>query len=583
MKTLNTSTLKRIHTMASTPQPQVGGVTATATRSASVSNNAKQAIVEGLSIATADGSMLLKNARLAVQLGRRYALIGPNGCGKSTLLQAIHDGLAGWPACLSTVLVSQENVWSGSSLTLLQVLIDARATALHRPQLEAERGALQAHLDSDELVSAAAVERLGDLQTMIDAIDGPEAQREARAVLEGLGFPQADAPASTLSGGWRQRLALARALFICPDVLLLDEPSNHLDLPSLLWLTEWLAAPKGRAVVTALIVSHDPHFLQAVSTDTLSLEGGAIVHTAGPFEAFLSRQAQRARRDEALLAAAETKDAKIAASRRQQRRMAEAHAQSTAHKKEHDPHAIRALNGAASRGQQKAATANAQRRKVASERVLRTEDGDSLNAAEARERVAARQAQERHLAFRFDAAPSLGPRTDLIRFDAVTLARQNKAAAAAAAATVLSDVTLAVASQARIAIMGGNGVGKSTLLAALEACDGAEDGIQVTGGNASRQNHLRIAHMRQNHLEQLESQLDVTITQHVISSNSDCSELHARHLLGAVGLGGNALANRTIRQLSGGERTRLIMAAVILPSRPHLLLLDEPTKCVAPR
>ena len=610
----------------------IEGYTVTAnSRSTAGSENAKQAIVDGLCLSTADGVTLLEDARLAIQLGRRYALVGQNGCGKSTLLQAIAEGqLRAWPRALTTVLVSQEVVWTGQPVTLLQSLLDARSSALRRDELESERDAIQALLDQEDRSGPGAasghvgggaciaidekVERLGDLLSLIDAMEGPEAEREARAILAGLQFAEPAAQVSTLSGGWRQRLALAQALFVRPDVLLLDEPTNHLDLPSLLWLTAFLTGGTAAAGEgpTAIIVSHDPHFLQSVSTDVLSMEAASLIHTAGPYNSFVARSEQRARRDLALSAAAELREAKIAASRQQQMRMAEAHAQHTACRKAQDPHSSFAVNLVASRGQNKAATANAQRRKAASERVLRTGEGESLNVAEARERVEARRALTRTLAFRFDASPPCaGPHANLIAFDGVSLARDG--------VVVLSHVTAAVASHARIAILGANGAGKSTLLMALESCDGlacggtgtstrgggagsgvgggggAADGsgaagtagggaaaaggggVEAVTGNATRQNHLRIAHLQQNHLEQLEGYLDLTTTQHVIEQTGGCTELHARHLLGAVGLGGPHLAHRSIRQLSGGERTRLVMASVILPSRPHLLLLDEPT------
>ena len=559
---------------------------------------AEHAHVEGLTIAAADGVTLISDARLAVQLGRRYALVGPNGSGKSTLLQAIADGaVPGWPTSMTTALVSQD-VMPGGSSSLLQNMLDAKAAALRRSDLEAERSALEEELANEpapEAVEAKAT-RLGTIYALLDTMAGPEAEREALTILSGLQFPSAEALASQLSGGWRQRLALAQALFVRPDVLLLDEPTNHLDLLALPWLVEHLITRRASTIV----VSHDPHFLSLVSTDTLSLEGGGLVHTAGPYDAFLTRREQRARHERGVLAAAEVKEAKLEACRRQQERAELAHIQTTCRALERDPHAARAMRANADRVQGKQsrwpepAAKLAPAKKLAAPIVMSARCGwtkEKLSATDAKERVLARQAQERTLVFRFHAAPSLGHH-DLVRVDGVTLGRGG--------VPILRDLTLHVSPRARIAILGTNGSGKSTLLEALglggrgdesvrasphskgrsistdEIAPAAEDAVQTTAGEVTRHPHVRVACMHQDHLETLQPHLEKTSVQYVAES-AVCSELHARHLLGAVGLGGNHLAQRRLRELSGGERTRLVMAVEILPTQPHLLLLDEPT------
>ena len=219
--------------------------------------------VEGLTLATSDGATLIRNARLAIMPGRRYALVGPNGSGKSTLLQAIADGaVQGWPESLSVALVAQDIDVAPHSL--LQNMFDAKAAALRAADLEAERDTLEAELDakgpaSDGALGPAAAKaacRLGEIEALLDAITGPEAERDARAILAGLQFPDASASASALSGGWKQRLALARALFVRPDVLLLDEPSNQLDLIALRWLGDHLTTATASSP-TRTTITHD--------------------------------------------------------------------------------------------------------------------------------------------------------------------------------------------------------------------------------------------------------------------------------------------------------------------------------------
>ena len=358
---------------------------------------ASYALIEALTLCTADGTTLLTDTRLLVHKGRRYGLIGANGSGKSTLLQAIADGaMPGWPSSLTTALVAQETV--PATLTLLQALFEARGKALGRAGLEAERMALEAALEADGGSPDAAnakAERLGEIEVQLDSIDGPVAEREARAVLAGLQFEEAEAPAAQLSGGWRRRLALAQALFVCAEVLLLDEPTNHLDVAALTWLSKHLNATQA----TALIVSHDPHFLSSVTTDTLCLEGGAIEHTSGPYEDYVTRRERRARHDYGLLAAADVKEARIAAATRAHQRTEQAHVHSTARQLEKQSQSAMAILAAQSRGQLKATTGLAQRRKATAERTLRTDEGERLSAAEAKARVHERHALERSLAF----------------------------------------------------------------------------------------------------------------------------------------------------------------------------------------
>lgn len=565
------------------------------------------ALIEGLTVATPDGKTLIRDSRLAVHTGRRYALVGPNGAGKSMLLQAIADGaVPGWPvATLSTALVCQDQDVAVRAVSAQQSLLDARASFLDRDGLVAERQKLEAELDDSTGGSSSTsgdtsswierkAKRLGEIDAALEAMEASEAKREARAILVGLQFPSTDGFVSELSGGWRQRLALAQALFIRPDVLLLDEPTNHLDIAALRWLTEHLLESNA----TALIVSHDPHFLTLVSTDTLCLEQGGIQHTAAPYETFLSLREQRARRDQGVLAAAEAKEAKLQSMIKQQERTERAHMSATCQVLERDPHVARAVRVNADRAQSKqqaAVSKTALEKKLATPLVQSARCGwtsEKLSAADAKERVMARQAasEERACPWRFAAALPIGSHNS-VRLEGVTLGRGSKA--------VLGALDLCVGSRARVAIIGANGVGKSTLLEALqgdavtgparaagcgltiaslptELAEDDNDTVQTLGGVVTCAGRLRVAVVHQDHHEQLRGHLDRLSWQYV-AERAACTELRARHLLGAVGLGGNHLAFRTIRELSGGERTRLVFAVEILAVQPHLLLLDEPT------
>ena len=168
------------------------------------------------------------------------------------------------------------------------------------------------------------------------------------------------------------------------------------------------------------------------------------------------------------------------------------------------------------------------------------------------------------LSFAFTAAPSLGRDAPLVRFDGVDVERPGCGA-------VLRGVTLSVGARARIAVLGPNGVGKSTL---VEALVGGETAVALAG-TIGRHAHLRVAYVRQHHLGQLEPYLDQSSTRYVMAKVAGASELDARRLLGSVSLGRHAA--QPVGVLSGGERLRLIMAAEVLPCHPHLIVMDEPT------
>ena len=544
--------------------------------------------MEGLTLATSDGETLISESQLAVHRGRRYALVGPNGSGKSTLLQAIADGaLPGWPTRMTTALVSQEG--AASKISVLQSLLEAKASALHLTVFIEEAKRLETELDDD---TQGAIElkanRLGEIHAMIEAMTGPQAERKAHAILAGLQFPSAEIMASELSGGWRQRLALAQALFIQPDVLLLDEPSNHLDMLALRWLVDHLLTTKS----TALVVSHDQHFLKAVSTDTLSIESETLVHTAAPYDIFLNLREQRGRRDQGVLAAAEAKEAKLQAIAKQQELDERAHARSMSSQVGRDPHFARAARVAADRGQTKQAVASkaAIGKKLSVPIVQSARCGwsaDKVSAAEVKERLLARQSLERSLPLYFNAATPLGHKV-CIQLDDATLGRAGTA--------VLGGLNLRVGERARIAILGANGVGKSTLLEALKGHGDVSTApanwargqtivqppsvdsrvVETIKGEVSRHGRLRVAFMSQHVADEMEADLDTACWEY-LAKRLACTELRARHLLGAVGLGGSHIAHRALRNLSGGERTRMIFASEILPMQPHLLLLDEPT------
>ena len=232
---------------------------------------------------------LFSGLTLNLTAGDRIALIGPNGSGKTTLM----DILAGEMAPDTGSVSRQRNVTLGylkqepDSFTgkpLLQEVLDAGSEV---NALVDEIAAVQDVLSSeaDPVQQGYMLERLGKLDMELEAAGGNDREHEAKAVLSGLGFKQADflRPMSEFSGGWVMRAGLARILFRKPNLLLLDEPTNHLDLDANLWFEKYLASFQGGVLVT----SHDRAFLNQTATKVLAIEPDEVMLHRGNYDAYL--------------------------------------------------------------------------------------------------------------------------------------------------------------------------------------------------------------------------------------------------------------------------------------------------------
>jgi ATPase subunit of ABC transporter with duplicated ATPase domains len=219
------------------------------------------------------GQLLLDNAELNISYGTRYGIIGRNGIGKSVLLRAIssREGpFACIPTWYSILHVEQEIV--GDERSPLEVVLASDRERLwlvqeaKRLEAEAERkdaavtAGNEAEEDSDEDEEDFQRYDLKDIYERLREIEAHKAESRASAILSGLQFDDAEMrskPSKEYSGGWRMRISLARALFMTPELLILDEPSNHLDLSAAVWLEHYLSSYKK----TLLLVSHDESML----------------------------------------------------------------------------------------------------------------------------------------------------------------------------------------------------------------------------------------------------------------------------------------------------------------------------------
>ena len=224
-----------------------------------------------LNLALMRGTRLLyKGASLTAAPGERVGLVGPNGCGKSTLFAAVlgdlspEDGEIDAPASDRIAHVAQSFV--AENVTTLEFVLSG-----HAPLVAAREALRTAEASGDEMALAAAHAQLAEVN------EGAVAA-QARTILVGLGFSQADGERLVydFSGGWRNRIALARALMRPADLLLLDEPTNHLDIDSLIWLENWLRHVES----TVVIISHDREFLDRAVSTIWSIEDGTITQAA---------------------------------------------------------------------------------------------------------------------------------------------------------------------------------------------------------------------------------------------------------------------------------------------------------------
>ncbi|KAF9808804.1 hypothetical protein IEO21_07732 [Rhodonia placenta] len=240
---------------------------------------------------------ILSGASLTLAYGRRYGLIGRNGVGKSTLLRHIAMRDVPIPSHITILFVEQEIV--GDDTTALESVLKADVWRDILMREEAELNAKLADLEAEgddrrfEDAREEAQTRLTEVHTRLAEMEAESGPARAAALLAGLGFSETDQqrPTKAFSGGWRMRLALARALFVKPALLLLDEPSNHIDLNALAWLEDYLQTWPG----TLLVVSHDRAFLDAVATDIVHMHSGRLDYYKGNFTQFYSTKSERDR------------------------------------------------------------------------------------------------------------------------------------------------------------------------------------------------------------------------------------------------------------------------------------------------
>jgi ATP-binding cassette subfamily F protein 3 len=369
---------------------------------------------------------------------------------------------------------------------------------------DAERSALLAEVENP----ATAPERLAELHDRLLTIEADAAPARAAAILSGLGFSTEwqGRAMSSFSGGWRMRVALAAVLFSQPDLLLLDEPTNHLDLEATLWLEQYLQKFPG----AVLLVSHDRQLLDRAVEAIAHLDGGKLTLTPGGFAEFIRIKTERAL---------------------QQGRAAEKAAEARAHMQSF----VDRFRAKASKARQ------AQSRIKALERMPQIES----------------VVEDKATRFEFPAPNALAP--PMLSLDGVDIGYDGKA--------VLNGVSLRIDMEDRIALLGTNGNGKSTLAKLLAGR------LAPLRGRQFRTGQLRVGYFAQHQEEDLIA--GETPYEHLSRALPKATPPQVRAQAARFGLDADRV-NTKVGAMSGGERARLLLALATRDA-PHLLILDEPT------
>ncbi|KAK9469150.1 P-loop containing nucleoside triphosphate hydrolase protein [Lipomyces arxii] len=451
------------------------------------------------------GKVLIQDSTLELNYGRRYGLLGENGCGKSTFLRAIAAREYPIPEQIDIYLLNEPA--EATEFSALEYVVREAEHELKRLEQMAE-DILEADGPESQI--------LEELYERIESMDPTTFEARASLILRGLGFTNTTIKKMTkdMSGGWRMRVALAKALFVKPSLLLLDDPTAHLDLEACVWLEEYLK----RFDRILVLVSHSQDFLNGVCSNMIDMRMKKLLLYGGNYDSYVKTRSEQ-----------ETNQMK--AYNKQQEEIA---------------HIKKFIASAGT-------YANLVRQAKSRQKIL-----DKMEADGFIEKVV----PDKVFSFQFAEVDKLPP--PVLSFDDVTFSYSGNSED-----NLYEHLDFGVDMDSRVALVGPNGVGKSTLLKIMTG------ELQPTGGRVSRHSHLKLGVYSQHSADQLDlrkSSLDFVRDMYPHISQD---YQFWRQQLGRFGLTGEG-QTAAMATLSEGQRSRVVFALLAI-EKPNVILLDEPT------
>lgn len=460
------------------------------------------------------GEYLFEEVAFMLNAGDRVGLIGKNGAGKSTMLKLLSRELkpdSGTIAADKDVRIGflKQDIDFVKGRTILEEAYQAFGEIKSLEQkLDDIHHQIETRTDYESESYHNLLDMLSDYTHRFDLIGGYLYQGETEKVLLGLGFQRSDFDKLTdsFSGGWRMRIELAKLLLQNNDILLLDEPTNHLDIESIIWLEQFLTTYSGAVV----IVSHDKMFLDNVTNRTIEISVGKIYDYPKPYSKFLELRQ-------------EIREQQLASQKNQEKKI------------QQTEKLIEKFRAKAS----KASMAQSLIKKL--DKIERIEVDEEDNAV---------------MNVRFPV--SVTPGKVVLEIDDVSKSYGEK--------EVLSHVSLLVERGSKIAFVGQNGQGKTTLAKMIIG----ETDYQ---GTIKLGHNVQLGYFAQNQADYLDGELTVLDTMY--HAADDTNRMKIRDILGSFLFRGDEV-DKKVKVLSGGERNRLALAKMLL-SDFNVLVMDEPT------
>ncbi|MBE7628547.1 ABC-F family ATP-binding cassette domain-containing protein [Tenacibaculum piscium] len=460
------------------------------------------------------GTDLFSGITFKLNKGDRIGLIGKNGAGKSTLLKVLSKDIetsGGTMAFDKDVRMGflRQDIDFVEGRTILEEAYQAFEEIKEiELKLDDINNQLVTRTDYESEIYSQLIHDLTDLTERYELLGGYNYQGDTEKILQGLGFQREDFDklTSTFSGGWRMRIELAKLLLQDNDILLLDEPTNHLDIESIIWLENFLKSYSGAIV----LVSHDKMFLDNVTNRTIEISLGQIYDYKKPYSEFLVLRA-------------EIKEKQLQAQKNQEKEIKQ------------KQHLINKFKAKAS----KASMAQSLMKQLDKVQLIEV-DGDDNAAMNVRFNI------------------SKEPGKIIVEADGLCKSYGDK--------HVLQDVDLMIERNSKIAFVGQNGQGKSTLAKMMV-------GEIPFIGNLKLGHNVEIGYFAQNQSEELPP--EKTVLEIMEDAASDTNRMRVRDMLGSFLFGGDAV-DKKAKVLSGGERNRLALCKLLL-SPFNVLVMDEPT------